>query len=132
MWNGEAPRTNPSNVRPSEERRVVAWVGKSVVFKGDLSSSEDMVIDGTVEGTITVRDHALTLGPDADVRAAVVARRVTVHGAVRGSITAGENVVLLETALVEGDITTPRIQIVDGARLVGHVNTRDSQPDRPR
>ncbi len=125
MWNGEARRTSASNARPPEERRQVAWVGKSVVFKGDLSSSEDMIIDGTVEGSITVDSHGLTLGPDANIRATIVARKVTVLGAVRGSITAGEVVVLLETARVDGDILAPRLAIEDGALLSGRISTGD-------
>lgn len=123
MWNGEARRTNAAGARPPEERRQVAWVGKSVVFKGDLSSSEDMIIDGTVEGSITVDSHGLTLGPDSDIRATIVARKVTVLGSVKGSITAGDLVVLLETARVEGDILAPRLTIEDGALLTGRIST---------
>jgi cytoskeletal protein CcmA (bactofilin family) len=103
---------------------MMAWVGQSVVFKGELSSSEDMTVDGRIEGSIEVKDHALTLGPDADVRASVVARRVTVHGTVRGSITASEAVVLLETAHVEGDVQAPRLAIADGALIKGRLDTR--------
>jgi cytoskeletal protein CcmA (bactofilin family) len=126
MWKREEAPTGAEGfgAPPREERRMTAWVGKSVVFKGDLSSSEDMTVDGRVEGTIEVRDHALTLGPDAAIRASIVARRVTVHGSVRGSITASEAVVLLETASVEGDILAPRFAIADGALVKGRIDTR--------
>ena len=106
-----------------EERRVVAWVGKSVVFKGDLSSSEDMTIDGRVEGTVKLRDHGLTIGPHAEVRADIVAKTVTVRGAVMGTITAGNKVVVSETGSVEGDIISPRLALTDGAVLRGRVDT---------
>jgi cytoskeletal protein CcmA (bactofilin family) len=105
-----------------EERRVVAWVGKSVVFKGELMSSEDMTIDGRIEGTIEVRDHMLTIGPDADIRARIVARAVTVHGDVNGSISGSERVEIQKTGSVLGDITTPRLVMVDGAVLRGRVD----------
>src|SRR3712207_2356630 len=112
MWNQEAsvkdgrgaqPQTTSpaSPYRTSEERRVMAWVGKSVVFKGELLSSEDMTIDGRVEGTIEVRNHSLTVGPDADIHADIVAETVTVMGAVTGSITAHNKVEIRETASVE-------------------------------
>src|SRR5688572_32834031 len=118
MWNQQeaSPRTEGARqpaapataTRPSEERRVVAWVGKSVVFKGDLISSEDMTIDGRVEGTIEVRDHGLTIGPDANIQADIVATTVTVLGAVTGSITAHEKIHIGETASVDGEILSPR------------------------
>jgi cytoskeletal protein CcmA (bactofilin family) len=103
------------------ERRTVAWVGKSVVFKGDLSSSEDMAIDGRVEGTIDVRGHVLTIGPDATIRATIVAGTVTVLGAVNGTITADNKVEIRPGASVEGDIVAPRLAVADGAILCGRV-----------
>ena len=109
--------------RSIEERRVIAWVGKSVVFKGDLTSLEDMTIDGRVEGTIEVRDHDLMIGPDADIQANISARVVTVHGAVTGAITATDKVEVHETGAVMGDITSPRLVIADGARFQGRADT---------
>ena len=133
MWNREGapknedvqPQTMETAVdsRPLEERRVVAWVGKSVVFKGDLISLEDMSIDGRVEGTIELRDHALTIGPDAHIRATIIAKTVTVRGAVTGTITASDKVDVRETGSVEGNIISPRLAMADGALLRGRVDT---------
>jgi cytoskeletal protein CcmA (bactofilin family) len=109
--------------RSVDERRAQAWVGKSVVFKGELSSSEDMTIDGRVEGTIDVRDNTLVIGPDADIRADIAAGTVTVFGAVRGNIVARDKVELRQTASVIGDIVTPRLALVEGGTLSGRVNT---------
>ena len=91
--------------RPAEERRVMVWVGKSVVFKGELVSSEDMSIDGRVEGTVDVRDHTLTIGPDAEIHANISAKTITIHGAVTGSIKASEKVDIRDTGKVDGNIT---------------------------
>lgn len=147
MWNREAspkneearqPQTTAPAVagRPLEERRVVAWVGKSVVFKGDLISSEDMAINGRVEGTIELRDHDLTIGPDADIRADIVAKTVSVGGAVTGTITASDKVAICETGSVDGDIISPRLAMADGALLRGRVDTLTRHSDqndlRPR
>jgi cytoskeletal protein CcmA (bactofilin family) len=133
MWNREASVKDDKVVQPhtsgpafggaSDERRAVAWVGKSVVFKGDLISSEDMTIDGRVEGTIDVHDHALTIGPDAHIQADVVARIVTVLGKVAGTITASEKIYICETGSVEGDVLSPRLAMLDGALLRGRVDT---------
>ena len=109
--------------RSTEERRVIAWVGKSVVFTGHLTSLEDMTIDGRVEGTIEVRDHDLTIGPDADIQANISARTVTVMGSVTGTITASSHVDIRETAAVRGDIVAPRLAIADGAAFEGRVDT---------
>jgi len=132
MWPSEAnqgarqqPPTAATGIggRQVDERRVVAWVGKSVVFIGKLMSSEDMTIDGRVEGTIEVRDHALTIGPDADIRADIVARVVTILGAVTGTVTARDKVDIRDTGSVEGNIVSPRLAIADGALLRGRVDT---------
>jgi cytoskeletal protein CcmA (bactofilin family) len=114
---------------PKEERRKIAWVGKSVAFKGELVSAEDMSLDGRVEGTIDVRDHSLTVGPDADIRADIVGKIVTIRGRVEGQIIASEKVQLHETASVEGDIRSPTIVIADGARLEGQLETLKRSPD---
>src|SRR5207247_5213243 len=122
MWNregavkreetSESATVQPSSpALPAEERRVVAWVGKSVIFTGTLISSEDMTIDGHVEGTIEVRDQGLTVGPDADIRADITAKVVTIHGTVIGDIRASTKVDVLATGRIEGDVIAPRIVI---------------------
>ncbi len=112
-----------------EERRNTAWFGTSVAFKGELSSAEDMVICGQFEGAIKVRDHSVTIGPDADVRADIVGKIVIVQGQVKGQIRASEKIHLYETASVEGDIRSPKLVIADGARLEVQVETLKRSPD---
>jgi cytoskeletal protein CcmA (bactofilin family) len=145
MWNREsavgperaaqpAPAPALRSALPVEERRVVAWVGKSVVFKGTLTSSEDITIDGQVEGTIEVRDQTLTVGPDAAIRADIVARTVTIHGTVIGNVRASEKVDLRATGRIEGDLVAPSIVVADGAMVCGRVDAWGKRPDatRPR
>jgi cytoskeletal protein CcmA (bactofilin family) len=98
-------------------------VGKSVIFRGDLVSSEDMTIDGRVEGTIEVREHTLTIGPDAQIHADIAADAVVVLGSVVGSITARQKVAIGDAGHVEGDIIAPRLAMADGAILRGRVET---------
>jgi cytoskeletal protein CcmA (bactofilin family) len=114
---------------PADERRLTAWIGKSVIFKGDLISSEDLSIDGRVEGSIEVRDHGLIIGPDADIRANIVAKTVTVQGSVTGTITASDKVEVREMGSIDGDVTTPRLAMVDGAVIRGRVDTLPKQAD---
>ena len=142
MWNRESPvrgeEISPSQIGqpvspslPAEERRAVAWVGKSVIFIGSLISSEDMTIDGHVEGSIEVLDQALTVGPDADIRADIKAKVVTIHGTVIGSIRAGAKVDICATARIEGDLVAPCIVIADGAVVCGRIDTVTEQSDAP-
>jgi cytoskeletal protein CcmA (bactofilin family) len=109
--------------RPETERRQVAWIGKSVVLKGELISSEDMTIDGRVEGIIEVREHTLTIGADARIHADIAAKTVIVLGHIEGSVTASEKIVLGEHAVVQGDLTTARLNVTDGAVVRGRVET---------
>jgi cytoskeletal protein CcmA (bactofilin family) len=113
--------SSPSAPFPAEERRVVAWVGKSVLFRGDLISSEDMTIDGRIEGSIEVRNHHLTIGPNATIEADVAARQVTVFGKVSGSVTAEERMEIRHGATVEADITCQSLAIQEGAFFCGKV-----------
>jgi len=133
MWKSEAstpaPTAQPTattvpttQARPLEERRV-AWVGKSVLFRGDLISLEDMVIDGRVEGTIELSKHALTIGPEAHIQADITANIVTVLGHVVGTITASDRVDIGAAAAVEGDIVTRTVAIADGAVVRGRIET---------
>ena len=114
---------------PAEERRVVAWVGKSVKFQGTLTSSEDMTIDGQVEGTIDIQDNALTIGPDADIKADIVASTVTIHGTVTGNVRAKQKVDIKSTGRVDGNLFTPRLVMADGAVVRGRVDTSNDQAD---
>jgi len=82
-----------------------------------------MTIDGRVEGTIELRDNNLTIGPEAHIQADIAAKVVTVHGTVVGTITATEAVLIRETGSVEGNVTSRRLAMADGAVVKGQVNT---------
>ncbi len=101
-----------------------ALIGKSVVIKGELSGSEDLYLDGQVEGSIELRDHSLTVGPNGVVKANVSAKGVIVQGKLEGSIIATDKVELRQTAVVTGDLATQRIAIEEGAFLKGKVDVQ--------
>ncbi len=109
-------------------RADVAHIGKSVVVKGELSGSEDLYLDGEVEGNIELHDHALTIGPNGKVRANIHARDVVVHGKVDGNIQGTERVELKKSAVLSGDITTQRIIIEDGAFFKGAIDIQKETP----
>src|SRR5437016_12938523 len=95
--------------QPDKFSNDVAHIGKSVLVKGELSGSEDLYLDGEVEGNIDLKGHSLTIGPHGRVRANVNARDVVVHGKVEGNLRAAERVELKKSAILMGDIFTQRI-----------------------
>ena len=95
------------------------------VVKGDLSASEDLTIEGRVEGTITVGAHTLTVGHHGQIEAQIVARVATIRGTVHGDVTATEKVEILATGSLDGDVMAPRIAIAEGACFRGKM---DIQP----
>ena len=112
----EIPKT------PENFRADVAHIGKSVLVKGELSGSEDLYLDGEVEGSIELRDHSLVVGPHGRVRAHIHAKDVVVHGKVDGNIKGTERVELKKSAVLVGDIFTQRIIIEDGAFFKGAID----------
>jgi cytoskeletal protein CcmA (bactofilin family) len=100
---------------------VVMGLGTSVIIKGELSGSEDLTLDGQMEGIVTLPDHTLTIGPHADIKAHISAKAVVILGAVTGQVTAGEKVEIRAPGSVTGDIAAPRLAIADGGYLCGRV-----------
>lgn len=97
-------------------------IGKSVVIKGELNGSEDLTIEGQVEGTIQLRDHVLTIGPNGRIKAQVFAKAVIVLGEVTGNVTASDKVDIRDNGSVDGDIVSPRVAIAEGAHFRGSVD----------
>jgi cytoskeletal protein CcmA (bactofilin family) len=99
-----------------------AHIGKSVVIKGEVSGSEDLYVDGNIEGKIELRNYSLTVGPNGNIKADVTAKAVVIQGKLDGSVNASERVELRKAAVVNGDVTTQRIAIEEGAFLKGKVD----------
>jgi len=100
----------------------LAQIGKSVVIKGELSGSEDLYVDGQVEGSISLKNNSLTVGPHGQVKASVEAKGVVVQGKLDGNVQASDRVELRKSAVVNGDISTARISIEEGAFLKGKID----------
>ena len=100
----------------------LAQIGKSVVIKGELSGSEDLYVDGQVEGSISLKNNSLTVGPNGQVKASVEAKGIVVQGKLEGNVQATERVELRKSAVVNGDISTQRIAIEEGAYLKGKID----------
>lgn len=129
-----APTAAPDDAgrprRPAETKRkkepetrggTVANIGKSIVFKGDLTGDEDLQIDGTVEGNVSLPGNELTIGSTAKITAEVSAKSVQVVGKITGNVTATERVEVHSNGEVKGDIKAPKLLIQEGAVVNGAV-----------
>jgi len=97
-------------------------IGKSVIIKGELSGSEDLTIEGQVEGKIELKQNVLTIGPNGRIKAQILAKAVVVQGEVTGNITATERVDIRDAGSVDGDLSAPRVAIADGAHFRGSID----------
>jgi cytoskeletal protein CcmA (bactofilin family) len=112
----------PAGETRSQMERDVVNIGKSVIIKGELNGSEDLTIEGHVDGKIELREHVLTIGPNGKIKAQVFAKAVVVLGEVTGNVTATEKVDIRDSGSVDGDIIAPRVAIAEGAHFRGSVD----------
>ncbi|MEO6221705.1 MAG: polymer-forming cytoskeletal protein [Vicinamibacterales bacterium] len=122
---GPAPSMPAQSYDPGPARapaKDVVQIGKSVVVKGALSASEDMTIDGLVEGTIELRQNVLTIGPNGKIMAKILAKAVIVLGHVHGNVTAIEKIDIRDSGSVDGDLIAPRVAISEGAHFRGSID----------
>lgn len=114
------------------ERRVAAWIGASIVIRGQVTSSEDMTIAGRVEGDVVVQENLLVIAPEGHIDGNVLARTVIVNGRVTGDVEAKQKIEVRETGSVFGDILAPRMTVAEGAVLRGHLSIAPAQVDGDR
>ena len=120
-----APVAQAYSPRPEASHhmeRDIVNIGKSVVIKGELNGSEDLTIEGHVEGTIQLKDNVLTIGPNGKIKAQIFAKSVIVLGEVIGNVTASDKVDIRDNGSVDGDLISPRVAIAEGAHFRGSVD----------
>src|SRR5687767_5733858 len=133
------PAPTPQPEARHQTGRDVVNIGKSVVIKGELNGSEDLTIEGQVEGKIELRQNVLTIGANGRIKAAVFAKSVVILGEVTGNVTASEKVDIRDNGSVDGDIAAPRVAIAEGAHFRGSVDmqragaakAQQPQPQKP-
>jgi cytoskeletal protein CcmA (bactofilin family) len=117
-----APSASPSPPSSAKARgRDAAVVGPSIHIQGDLRGEEELLIEGSVTGTIHLEDYALTIGASGKVKAEVYAQSIVVDGAVEGDMYAAERVTIRRSGDVNGNMVSPRISLEDGGRFKGSI-----------
>ena len=128
---GTAPQTGGNSV---------ATIGKSIIIKGDLSGDEDLIIEGKVEGRVTLPNNEITVGGDGRITADIEAKAIIVIGQTAGNLNASERVEVQSGATVQGDINAPKLLIQEGAVVNGSISmtkspvvatSRDPKPASP-
>ena len=114
-----------------QDSNGIAGIGKSIVVKGELSGNEDLRVEGRIEGKIDLNQNVLTVGESGKVKAQIVAKSVVVVGEVLGNVTAVEKVSIQEKGVVEGDISSPRVAIAEGAHFRGSIDMRRADSAKP-
>ncbi len=102
----------------------ITAIGRTILVKGDLCAAEHLIIEGRVEGHVSVPDHGVAVGQQGTVDADVFARTITVRGSVTGNLTATERVEILATGRVDGRLVAPTIAIDEGAYFKGSVDPK--------
>jgi len=116
------PAFNPvPGDRDREGKETMANIGKSITISGDLTGEEDLVIEGKVEGKVTLPNSQLTIGANGAIKAEVQAKSVVVIGRVAGNVRGTERVEIQATGIVEGDVIAPRLIVAEGAVVNGSI-----------
>lgn len=127
MQDSDMPK--PSEPVKPEARTLPAphsWLGPSLHIKGEISGSEELLIDGSVEGIVQLEKQELMLGPTSKVKADIIAGAVIVSGNLQGNVRANSRIEIKKNGSVTGDLTTPQISIEDGACFKGSIEIEKS------
>ncbi len=132
------PQERKTEMGHETAKSTMAHIGKSVLIRGELSGSEDLFIDGQVEGTIELREHNLSVGPNGQVHANVKAKEVVILGTVKGDVLAADRLEIKKSGSLRGDLVAARVVIEDGAYFKGSIDiqkggetaTKPAQPKK--
>jgi cytoskeletal protein CcmA (bactofilin family) len=122
-----SPASNPNSYNPVKTTTAPieqATIGRSLVIKGEISGAEALYIDGRIEGKITLTDNRVTVGRNGTVQADITAREVVVMGKVTGNIECSDRVDIRSEGVVNGNVSTTRISVEDGAVLKGGIQVK--------
>lgn len=129
MEASSAAKVPANSGRPtSRTAHATSWLDPTMRVKGEISGNEDLLVDGKVEGPISVGDHRLTVGRNGQVTGGLAAREIIIRGKVDGNRSVvSESIEITKDASVIGDLTTRRIVIEDGAAFKGSIDIEKSE-----
>ncbi|MCY3795267.1 MAG: polymer-forming cytoskeletal protein [Gammaproteobacteria bacterium] len=129
--------TRPQQPSPAANPKpqANAVIGPGISVSGEVTGSEDLRIDGKVDGTISLRNNVVTVSHSGEVRANIAASTVNISGRVVGDIAGIEQVVLTKSAWVRGNIIAPRVNLENGSKFKGSIDmdpVEEKAPQKPK
>ena len=121
-----APAAPTAAASGKGERSII---GSSILFQGEMSGDEDLVIQGRIEGSIALKKNLVTIGEDGRVNATVDAKSIKVDGTVQGELRGAEQIVVTRTGNVNGNLVAPRVTLEDGCRFRGSIDMEGADAD---
>lgn len=118
------------SLRPNSSTRDKAIIGESLVFRGEISGDENLLIEGRLEGSATLKRCTITVGQNGNIEGTLSAQTIDIKGRVKGDIDAEEMIVLHETARVEGTLNAGRLVLRDGCQFKGSVEMDQEKAKR--
>ena len=135
MWKKSEPEVSRSQSAPAaqaqfspEQRSVVpqtkerAMIGPTIRIKGDLTSEEDLLIEGRLDGKIEMRRHSITIGKKGQIKADIHGRIIVIEGTVEGNLYGEEQLIVRQSGTVRGNIVSPRVALEDGSNFKGSID----------
>jgi len=122
----ERPFADKLESTMAKDRSVI---GKNIKFRGELIGTEDLHIEGTIEGTVIMEGHDLSIGREGEINANIHAQNIVINGALTGDVLADELIEIRNTAIVKGNLIAPRIQLDDGGKFRGSMDMVDSDDE---
>ena len=118
----ETPNSGSSAASPARSSNRLATLGPSITINGKLSGDEDLLIEGHVEGEISLKQNSVTVGRSGVVKADVYSKTICVEGEVHGNLFGDDQVVIRQSGKVFGNLTAPRVTLEDGAKFRGAID----------
>ncbi|BCE01408.1 bactofilin family protein [Marinicellulosiphila megalodicopiae] len=119
--------TKPVSDTPAQARSTI---GKGISFRGELIGTEDLHIEGKVEGTVIMAGQNLSIGKEGELNANIHVQNICIHGNLTGDVLAEELIEIKESAIVKGNLIAPRIQLEDGGKFRGSMDMIDSEEEK--
>ncbi len=119
------PEVNSMSAEPAispRSSKEAATIGPSISIRGDVSGEEDLIVQGQVEGTVTLKQNNVTVGKDGRIKANVHARVIEIEGQVEGDLHGHEQVVVRRSGNIRGNVVAPRVMLEDGCKFKGAID----------
>ncbi|KAF0191228.1 MAG: hypothetical protein FD165_1998 [Gammaproteobacteria bacterium] len=125
-----APPAGAIAAQEPQQPRAQATIGSTIRIKGDVSGDENLTIDGTIEGTVTLKQHSLHIGKNGRLNADAYAKVIRIEGHVEGNLYAEEQVLVRQSGIVRGNIVAPRVTMEDGCTFKGSIDMETKLADK--